>query len=143
MTDRSCIVALVALAAFVLPGAGAEAQETRKAEAAGGKAAPVFSEALPNVPGKRLTAVVVDYAPGGVSAPHRHAGSVFVYVLAGAVRAKVSDDGPVAVYKAGETFFEPPGAHHLVSENASATESARILAVFVADEGATLTTYDR
>jgi quercetin dioxygenase-like cupin family protein len=140
--SRSCIVALAALGAFVLSGGRGEAQEaTIKAEA-GGRAGPVFSEALPNVPGKRLTAVVVDYAPGGVSAPHRHAGSVFVYVLAGAVRAKVSDDGPVTVYKAGQTFFEPPGSHHLVSENASATEPARILAVFVADEGATLTTYD-
>jgi quercetin dioxygenase-like cupin family protein len=142
MTGRSCIIALVALAAFVLSGsAGGDAQEAAKAEA-GAKAAPVFSEALPNVPGKRLTAVVVDYAPGGASAAHHHAGSVFVYVLAGAVRSKVSD-GPVTVYKAGQTFFEPPGARHLVSENASATEPARILAVFVADEGATLTTYDR
>jgi len=99
----------------------------------------VRSEALPNVPGKKLTAVVVNYAPGGKSAAHRHAGSVFVYVLSGAIRSENSATGPAKVYRAGETFFEPPGSAHLVSENASATEPASLLAVFVADEGAQLT----
>jgi quercetin dioxygenase-like cupin family protein len=137
MTGRLCTVALYALVMIALHGgAVGEAAET------GAKAAPVFSGALPNVPGKRLTAVVVDYAPGGASPAHHHAGSVFVYVLAGAVRSQVGD-GPVTVYTAGQSFFEPPGGQHLVSENASATEPARILAVFVADEGAALTVYDR
>ncbi len=105
-------------------------------------ARPVQSEKLPNVPGKSLTAVVVTYAPGGKSQSHHHVGSVFVYVLSGQVRSEVSGMGPAKVYKAGETFFEPPGSAHLVSENASATEPASILAVFVADDGAKLTTYD-
>ena len=48
---------------------------------------------------------------------------------------------PVETFKVGESFFEPPGAIHLVSENASSTEPAELIAVFVADEGATLTTY--
>ena len=105
-------------------------------------AKPLQSEKLPNVPGKSITAVQVSYAPGGKSTSHHHAGSVFVYVLTGQVRSEVSGMGPAKVYKAGETFFEPPGSTHLVSENASATEPASILAVFVADEGAKLTTYD-
>ncbi len=50
-----------------------------------------------------------------------------------------SATGPARVYKAGETFFEPPGSEHLVSENASATEPASLLAIFVADDGAQLT----
>jgi quercetin dioxygenase-like cupin family protein len=104
---------------------------------------PVLSEKLPNVPGKNLTAVVVNYAPGGKSVSHHHAGSVFVYVLTGQIRSEVSGAGPAKVYKPGETFFEPPGSAHLVSENASATEPASLLAVFVADEGAKLTTYDK
>jgi quercetin dioxygenase-like cupin family protein len=54
-----------------------------------------------------------------------------------------SATGPVKVYKAGESFFEPPGSEHLVSENASATEPASLLAVFVADDGAQLTTFDK
>jgi quercetin dioxygenase-like cupin family protein len=102
----------------------------------------VLSEKLPNVPGKSVTAVVVNYAPGGKSLSHRHAGSVFVYVLSGQIRSENSATGPAKVYKAGETFFEPPGSEHLVSENASETEPASLLAVFVADDGAKLTTYD-
>jgi quercetin dioxygenase-like cupin family protein len=103
---------------------------------------PVSSEKLPNVPGKSLTAVVVSFAPGAKSTSHHHAGSVFVYVLSGQIRSEVSGAGPAKIYKAGDTFFEPPGSEHLVSENASATEPASLLAVFVADDGAKLTTYN-
>jgi quercetin dioxygenase-like cupin family protein len=102
----------------------------------------IFSEMLANAPGKRLTAVVVDYAPGGASPSHRHAGAVFAYVLQGSVRSKVSEE-PERVYGVGETFFEPPGSVHAVSANASASESTRLLAIFVADDGATLTSFDK
>jgi quercetin dioxygenase-like cupin family protein len=129
---RTILAAAIALAAFA---STAHAEDPVVAK-------PVQSEKLPNVPGKSLTAVVVSYAPGGKSQSHRHAGSVFVYVLSGQVRSEVSGMGPARIYKAGETFFEPPGSQHLVSENASATEPASILAVFVADDGAKLTTYD-
>ena len=100
---------------------------------------PVIAEALPNVPGKKLTAVLVTYPPGGASASHQHAGSVFAYVVSGKIRSEVSTIGPAKVYSAGEGFFETPGSVHRVSENASKTEPASLLAVFVADEGATLT----
>jgi quercetin dioxygenase-like cupin family protein len=110
---------------------------------ADGTAKQVRSEALPNVPGKNLTAVLVTYPPGGKSSKHHHAGSVFAYVISGAIRSKVSGQGPAKVYQAGESFFEPPGSEHLVSENASANEPASLLAVFVADGGAKLTTFDR
>jgi quercetin dioxygenase-like cupin family protein len=106
-------------------------------------AKPVSSEKLPNVPGKSLTAVVVNFAPGAKSTSHHHAGSVFVYVLSGQIRSEVSGAGPAKIYKAGETFFEPSGSEHLVSENASASEPASLLAVFVADDGAKLTTYNK
>lgn len=103
----------------------------------------VSAERLGNAPGKSLTAIVVDYAPGGKSGAHRHAGSVFAYVLSGAIRSENSATGPAKVFKAGESFFEPPGSRHLVSENASAKEPASLLAIFVADDGAQLTTFDK
>jgi quercetin dioxygenase-like cupin family protein len=112
-------------------------------ETTGAQVKPVLAEKLPNVPGKSLTAVLVNYAPGAKSARHHHAGSVFVYVLSGTVRSENSATGPAKVYKAGESFFEPSGSEHLVSENASATEPASLLAVFVADDGAQLTTFDK
>src|SRR5713101_7687480 len=80
---------------------------------------PVRAEKLANVPGQVLTAVTVNYAPGGKSGKHHHAGSVFAYVLSGAIRSENSATGPAKVYKAGESFFEPLGSEHLVSENAS------------------------
>jgi quercetin dioxygenase-like cupin family protein len=62
-------------------------------------------------------------------------------VVSGAIRSHV-DDEPAKVYRAGEGFFELPGAHHKVSENASDTEPARLLAVFVVDPSEMLTIPD-
>jgi quercetin dioxygenase-like cupin family protein len=109
-----------------------------------GVVTPVFAYDLPHLPGQRLTGVLVEYPPGGSSPPHHHTseGSVVAYVLEGAIRSKVND-GPVTVYQAGESWLEPPAAAHSVSENASATEPARLLAVFVAADGAELTTFDQ
>ena len=91
---------------------------------------------IPNVPGKRLVTHIVDYPPGVSSAPHRHGPAfIYAYVVSGAVRSQV-DDEPVRVYRAGETWFERPGSHHRVSENASDTEPARLLAVLIVDAGA-------
>jgi quercetin dioxygenase-like cupin family protein len=89
---------------------------------------------IPNVPGKRLVSRIVDYPPGCGSVPHRHARSAFIYayVLSGLIRSQV-DDEPARVYRPGETWFESPGAHHRVSENASDTEPARLLAVIIVD----------
>ena len=107
---------------------------------------PQLSAALPNAPGKRMTVVTVNYAPGQKSGPHHHAGSAFLYarVLSGKVRSQVEgQDAAAKVYGVGEGWTEGPDAHHLVSENASATEPASLLVVFVADDGATLTTPDK
>lgn len=103
---------------------------------------PVLSKDLPNVPGKAITMVRVTIAPGGASPAHHHAGVVAVYVLKGSIRSQVGDEA-LKTYAAGDTFFEPPGARHAVSANPSKSETAEILAVFVADQGATLTTFDK
>jgi len=94
----------------------------------------VYDQKLPNVPGKSMKGVLVEYAPGGTSPAHTHPNSAFIYatVLEGAIRSKVND-GPVTTYRAGESFSEFPGDHHAVSENASKTKPARLLAVFVVD----------
>jgi quercetin dioxygenase-like cupin family protein len=101
---------------------------------------PITSHALPNVPGKRVTIVRVFYGPGGFTRAHRHSGSVTAYITKGEIRSQLAG-GPVETFKVGQSFFEPPGATHLVSANASNTEPAELIAVFVADEGAQLTTF--
>src|SRR5207244_4136964 len=105
----------------------------------------VYEHALPNVPGKSMKAVLVEYAPGGTSPAHTHPKSAFIYatVLEGAIRSQVND-GPVKTYRAGESFSEFPGDRHAVSENASKTERARLLAIFVVDTNEkNLTTYPK
>lgn len=131
------------LALVCLAGANAVVPLIGPALAAGDKVTPIFRGDLPTVPGKDLTVVTVDYAPGGSSPAHRHAASaeVFAYVVRGAVRSRVND-GEEHVYESGEFWYEPPGSTHSVSANASATEPARILAFVIADEGAKTTTYD-
>jgi len=94
---------------------------------------PAFADALPNVPGKTITAIVVDYPPGAKSLPHRH-GQAFVvgYVLEGDIRSQVNN-GESRVFHPGEHWTEAPGVHHTVSENASTTAPAKLLAIFIAD----------
>ena len=93
-----------------------------------------FEATIPNIPGKSLVAVEVEYAPGAASPSHTHAKSAFIYayVISGAIELKVND-GETRVYRAGESWSEPPGAIHSVSRNASNAEPAKLLAVFVLD----------
>jgi quercetin dioxygenase-like cupin family protein len=90
-----------------------------------------FEAAIPNIPGKSLIALEVDYAPAGASPSHTHAKSAFIYayVISGAIESKVSD-GETRIYQAGESWFEAPGAIHSISRNASKTEPVKLLAVF-------------
>ena len=129
MTPRSILT--TAFAALVLTAAAPVfAHDT------GDKVTPVFEQAIPNIPGKTLTALIVDYDPGQASPPHVHTktGFVYAYVIAGEIESKVNDE-PARIYKAGESWSEPPGATHSISRNASTTEPARLIAVFVADTG--------
>ena len=81
-----------------------------------GKVTLVYQQELPNVPGKSIKGVLVEYGPGGYSAGHTHAKSAFIYatVLEGEIKSKVND-GSVTIYKAGENFSEMPGDRHGVS----------------------------
>ncbi len=94
----------------------------------------VYEHALPNVPGKSIKGVLVEYGPGGSSPAHTHPKSAFIYatVLEGAIRSSVNN-GPVVTYRTGQSFSEMPGDLHSVSENASKTAPAKLLAVFVVD----------
>ena len=119
---------LLLLAALMLAGL----MET--GHSAGEKVTPIFERALANAPGKKLVAVRLDYAAGAKSVPHHHAPSAFIYayVLSGEIRSQVSNES-VRVYRTGESFYEDPGSAHGISENASRTRPASLLAVFVVD----------
>lgn len=138
MKTRSILAAACAAAVFATVS-------TASAHDAGDKVTTTFEEAIPNIPGKSMIALVVDYPPGGASHPHSHAKSAFIYayVLSGAIESKVNDE-PTRVYRAGESWHETPGSRHPVSRNASKTKPAKLLAVFVVDtDDKALTTPDQ
>lgn len=123
----SALIVYALIAATVGPGAAIAADENSKVTL-------VYEHALPNVPGKSIKGVLVEYGPGGSSSAHTHPKSAFIYatVLEGAIRSSVNN-GPVVTYRAGQSFSEMPSDRHSVSENASKTEPAKLLAVFVLD----------
>jgi quercetin dioxygenase-like cupin family protein len=132
------LLSLVAAAGIAFAGPAA-AHDT------GDNVKPNFARQIPNIPGKSLIAVEVLYPPGGASHPHTHAKSAFIYayVVSGSIASKLNDE-PERIYKAGESFFEEPGARHSVSRNASKTQPAKLLAVFVVDsDDKDLTTNDK
>ena len=140
MNGKFLLVPAVALAGLSI--SPAMAAEPMHMGGHGEKVTLVFDHVLPNVPGKSMKGVLVEYAPGGMSPGHTHPSSAFIYatVLEGAIRSQVNN-GPVTVYKAGENFSENPGDRHGVSANASTTQPAKLLAVFVVDTNEkTLTT---
>jgi quercetin dioxygenase-like cupin family protein len=124
-------IALLLLVGASLLATNVMAEETN---APASKVSKIFDRELPNVPGKSMRAVLVEYGPGASSPSHRHPSSAFIYatVLQGEIRSKVNDE-PEHVYQAGESWTEVPGDHHQVSANASSTEPARLLAIFVVD----------
>jgi quercetin dioxygenase-like cupin family protein len=123
------VLASLLVAALPFSGALADAPQSKNA-----KVTLVYEHKLPNVPGKSIKGVLVEYGPGGYSPAHVHPRSAFIYatVLEGAIRSQVNN-GPVRTFTAGQSFSEMPGDRHSVSANASQTKSAKLLAVFVVD----------
>ena len=97
--------------------------------------APLFQQVLPDVPGKTFTSAIVTFPPTARAVPHRHGDAfVYAYVLEGTVSSQLEGEPP-HVYHQGENWSEPPGAHHLATENTSPTEPAKLLVVFIATTG--------
>jgi quercetin dioxygenase-like cupin family protein len=128
MMDRRSLIG-VACATLAIASAMPAAAHGRRETVS-----PQFEREIPNIPGKSLVALIVDYPPGVASPAHTHPGSAFIfaYVVSGAIESKVND-GPARVYRAGESWYEEPGATHFISRNASRTRPAKLLAVFVVD----------
>lgn len=99
---------------------------------------PVASHAIADAPGKTLTSILLTVPPGAKANAHKHAGVVFGYVLEGAVCSQITGDAGLKPYKAGDSFFEPPGSHHVGFTNPGLV-TAKVLVTQVADTGATLT----
>ncbi|PVE22609.1 cupin domain-containing protein [Microvirga sp. KLBC 81] len=117
------------------PSTSSPDREVTLSGAKNAKVTQVYQRALPGVPGKSIKGVLVEYGPGGYSPSHTHAKSAIIYatVIEGSVRMQVNE-GPEVTYQTGQNWTEMPGDHHRVSANASQTQPAKILAVFVVDD---------
>lgn len=131
-TKKAFIAVVAALAALGASSALAHGGHDEEE-----KVTPVQIQKLPDFPGKQVIMAVVDYKPGQASAPHFHSGSVLAYVLEGEIESQLTGQKPV-IYKAGESWYEPPRAGHPVSRNASKVRPAKLLAFVLSDEGGTV-----
>src|SRR6266852_5019206 len=125
--------ALKAAAAAIPLGASVRAQTAAPEQL---KRVALLTQDLPKMDGQELVVTVhqLEYTPGGSSEAHRHNGCTFVYVLEGALVARI-DDGPETTYRPGQMFYEPPMHLHAVSRNASQTEPAKFLVFRVIEKG--------
>jgi len=130
--DALALLLASAACAATANAAPAEGDKTRE----GSSTRDVIKQRLPGEPTRDLILAEVIYPPGMGSPPHLHAKGVMAFVVSGSISSKVGD-GPEQVFHAGEAWWEPPGSLHRVSRNASSSEPATLLAIFVAPEGAT------
>ena len=123
------ILFALTLAAYPIGGVLADAQTSNNA-----KVTLVYEHELPNVPGKSLKGVLVEYGPGGSSVPHTHPASAFIYatVLEGAIAAR-SMTGRRQCTRAGQNWS--PSCPAIVTPSAAmqARPAGQLLAVFVVD----------
>jgi quercetin dioxygenase-like cupin family protein len=142
MTRRDAVASLAVFAECLALAGKADAAQAPAGAPQAAPRPPVFVHDLPNLTMDdwEVTVSHVDYPPGRVGSPHRHAGFVLAYVLQGSIVTKISGQGDERTFTVGEMFYEQPGAVHEVSKNASATEPARLLAMIFAKKGSTLTT---
>lgn len=120
---------------FGILGCAAVAHRAAAADPPHAIVTPLLSKELANIPGKEGTMLLVEFPPGSVDAVHRHNAHVFVYVLEGSIVMGLKGSKEVTL-TAGQTFYESPDDIHTVGRNASTTQSAKFLAVFVKDQGA-------
>jgi len=97
----------------------------------------LMKERLADMTGKEGTVITVDYAPGAASDQHFHPGSVFAYVLEGAVVSQLGGEQPVT-YTKGQSWYESPKKPHVVSKNASKTKPAKLLVFLLSQESESL-----
>jgi quercetin dioxygenase-like cupin family protein len=131
--NRESFFSLVTAVAATSIGGPASAQQPAAQSASSRRE--VIKQELPGEPARELLLVEVKYLPGAGSPPHLHANGVMAYVVSGAIASKVGD-GPEQVFRAGEAWWEPPGAVHRVSRNASTSDPAALLAIYIAPKGA-------
>lgn len=131
--------ARLALSVAVIGGPMFVAAHDATSPADNGVSSTVVSQTkLANAPGQTLTVVALRLAAGATIPAHHHAGTVVAYVTEGTVLSQLNDAAP-SEYSEGMSWVEPPGTTHTLMSNPSRKYAARVVAIFVAPDAATLT----
>jgi quercetin dioxygenase-like cupin family protein len=125
---------LVLVLLFLMPGT-LMAQQPAAGQAPQASVTSLTSKDLPELPGKEVSMITVDYPPGSVDPIHRHNAHAFVYVLEGSIIMQVKG-GKEVTLTPGQTFYEGPDDVHVVGRNASSTRPAKFVVFFIKDKGA-------
>jgi quercetin dioxygenase-like cupin family protein len=131
MRNTKLTLALLVL----MTGTPAAQQPTVKPSAPEATVTPLMSKDLPELPGKEVSMITVEYPPGSVDPVHRHYAHAFVYVLEGSIVMQVKG-GKEVTLTPGQTFYEGPEDIHLVGRNASSTRPAKFVVLLIKDKGA-------
>jgi len=99
----------------------------------------IFKRAHPEQADKEIIVKRIELKPGASAPPHVHPGMVTGYVETGTLEFQLKGE-PLKVLKAGDTFFEPPGSHHMVARNPDASAKVVVIAFVVNPKGAPLST---
>jgi quercetin dioxygenase-like cupin family protein len=100
---------------------------------------PLMSKDLPELPGKEVLMIAVEYPPGASDPVHRHNAHAYLYVLEGSVVMQVKG-GKETTLTPGQTFYEGPDDIHVVGRNASKTQPAKFIVLLIKDKGAPVLT---
>ena len=130
--NHSSLISALAIATMADGTAAAQQQASSQTPAR----RDVIRQELPGEPLRDISLIEVIYPPATGSPPHLHANGVIAFVVSGTIVSKVGD-GPEQTFHAGDAWWEPPGAIHRVSRNASSTDPATLLAIYVAPKSAT------
>lgn len=124
----------VAAAAAIVSVVGSANLGRSQAQPAPAAPKQLLTQALPDLPGREVRITLLDRAPGASSPPHRHPGHhTFGYVMEGTYEFAINGEPP-RLLKAGDVFYEPPGALHSTSRNPSKDQNTKILVFMVADQ---------
>ncbi len=99
----------------------------------------IFKRDHPEQADKEILVKRIELQPGASAPAHVHPGMVTGYVESGKLEFQLKD-GPLLKLKAGDTFFEPPGAHHMVAKNPDPAVKTVVIAFVENPKGAPLST---
>jgi quercetin dioxygenase-like cupin family protein len=128
------VAAVAAAVSAIATWGGTKLITSSLAQPAAGGVQQIIAQPLADLPGREVRISLLDRGPESSSPPHRHPGHhTFGYVMEGTYEFAI-DGQPPRLLKAGEAFYEPPGAVHSTSRNPSTDRRLKILVFMVADQ---------